>query len=56
MLGDVRVPLSMANRGKMWGPALYLEAVGGRQAALFPEGQGALELLCWAEWQCAGLT
>jgi hypothetical protein len=56
VLGDVRVPLSMVNRGKMWGPALYLEAVGGRQAALFPEGQGALELLCWAEWQCSGLA
>lgn len=56
MLGNFRVPLSMANMGKMWGRALYLEAVGGRQAALFPEGQRALELLCGAEWQCAGLA
>lgn len=56
MLGNFRVPLSTANTGKMWGRALYLEAVSGRQAALFPEGQRALELLCRAERQSAGLA
>lgn len=42
--------------GHSWGRPLYLEAVGGWQAALFPEGQRALELLCWAEWESAGLA
>lgn len=56
MLGDVRVPLSKASLGPTCGRALYLEAVGGRKAALFPEGQRALELLCRAEWESAGLA
>lgn len=56
MLSNVRVPPSMASMGKTWGRALYLEVVGGRQVALFPEGQRTLELLGRAEWQCVGLA
>lgn len=56
MLGDVRVPLSKASLGPTGGRALYLEAMGGRQAALFPEGQRALELLGRAEWESVGLV
>lgn len=32
----------------------YLEAVGGGQAALFPEAEGALQLLCGAQGERVG--
>lgn len=41
--------------GMVWRPC-YLETVGGRQAALFPEAEGALQLLGGAQGKCVGLA